>query len=103
MEEEIREKMKIISARWVGKPEPDRESQEYWQRGFDRLIYKQLLKKLNHFKNGETNIPIKSDPVPLVEAELLTPIPPEQLHLHNSVPDNVNVYSINGDTVTIRS
>lgn len=46
MREQIESKMKEIKERWEGKPEAERGSNEFFDRGFDRMLYRELAKKL---------------------------------------------------------
>ena len=46
MREQIENKMKEIRERWEGKPEAQRGSNEFYKRGFDRMLYRELARKL---------------------------------------------------------
>lgn len=108
MEEQIRSKMKELADRWVGKPEPKRESNDYFLRGFDRLIYQELQKKLKKLTNGKTNHPTptisenenNSESDNEVGLNLLTP---EEARINDSVPPEVSIFSVNQGKVTIQA
>lgn len=49
--EEIISEMNALKAKWVGKPEPTVFGQEFINRGFDRMKYRRLKKRLNELKS----------------------------------------------------
>ena len=59
MREQIETKMKDIRERWEGKPEPERGSNEFYDRGFDRMLYRELDRKLKKLPPSEPKINVE--------------------------------------------
>ena len=74
--EEIKEKMKLLAGKWFGKPAPKHGSPDYFRRGVDRMIYRQLKRNLERFSY------LKSSVEPVREKTI-----------HDSVPEDALVYT----------
>jgi hypothetical protein len=57
MKEEIEQKMQVLKDRWANKPEAVRGTVEYFRRKIDRMIYRELGRKLEkaEFLNPPAN------------------------------------------------
>lgn len=68
MEEEIKQKMRTIRAKWEGKSEKFDTGMEHTRRTIDRMIYRELQKQLNKLGiHGATVVPPEEDVVAMAE------------------------------------